>query len=72
MRACLCLLLFSAIAAPLPAQITAPAPLGPDDVWIVINKNMPASLALGEFYCQQAARCLTIISLNSICPKAKR
>ena len=53
MRACLCLLLYGVITSSLSAQITAPAPLGPDDVWIVINKNMPASLALGEFYCQQ-------------------
>ncbi|HQR06621.1 MAG TPA: TIGR03790 family protein [Gemmatales bacterium] len=53
MRACLALLLAVHLVDPLPAQITAPVPYGPSDVWVVVNKNMTASVALGEFYCQQ-------------------
>lgn len=53
MRVCLCLVFLVVAYQPLPAQITAPAPFGPGDVWVVVNKNMPASLALGEYYCQQ-------------------
>lgn len=53
MRACLALLLTFLLIDHLPAQITAPAPYGPSDVWVVVNKNMTASVALGEFYCQQ-------------------
>jgi uncharacterized protein (TIGR03790 family) len=53
MRSCLSLLCILFLVNPLPAQVTAPTPYGPSDVWVVVNKNMPASVALGEYYCQQ-------------------
>lgn len=30
-----------------------PSALGPADVWIVVNKNVPASQALADYYCQK-------------------
>lgn len=53
MRACLSLVLILGIVDSLSAQITAPTPYGPNDVWVVVNKGMPGSVALGEYYCQQ-------------------
>ncbi len=53
MRACFACLFTVLLVNHLPAQITAPATYGPSDVWVVVNKNMIASVALGEFYCQQ-------------------
>jgi len=35
------------------AQITSPTIYSPDSVWVVVNRNMITSVALGEFYCQQ-------------------
>lgn len=53
MRACLALLLAVFIVDHLPAQVLAPTPYGPGDVWVVVNKNMAASVALGEYYCHK-------------------
>ncbi len=35
------------------AQVIAPRVFAPTDVWVVVNNNVIASVALGEFYCQQ-------------------
>ncbi|HMO35860.1 MAG TPA: TIGR03790 family protein [Gemmatales bacterium] len=34
------------------AQVEAPKDYQPTDVWVVVNQNSVASVALGEFYCQ--------------------
>lgn len=53
MRFICCLLACLAVPVALNAQIVAPTPFTPNDVWVVVNSNMIASVALGEFYCQQ-------------------
>lgn len=35
------------------AQVTSPTVYSPDSVWVIVNRNMVSSVALGEFYCQQ-------------------